>query len=121
MKARTAALLLIFLVGCGGGGGSSEVPDKLIGRWETDNPRYKGCFLELEKNSVTFVPGEGRVSVNSLKKIELSREEGSQLYTLFYTGGADRNGTLKLYYESSGGGVIRLKSRKQIEWTRKDS
>jgi len=121
MKSRISVVLLIFFLGCGEGGGISEVPDKLIGRWETEDQKYKGCFLYLEKSSVTFVSSEGVANINSLKNIELSSEEGTQLYTLYYTSGDNRGCAMKLYYERSDNGVIRLKSRKQIEWTRKDS
>lgn len=121
MKAGMAAVFLIFFLSCGGGEGLSEIPDHLVGRWETEDSRYQGCFLDLKENSVTFVSAEGQKSVNLLKKVEITSEEGSQLYTLHYTGEADRECTMRFYYESSGGRVIRVKSRKQIEWTRKDS
>lgn len=121
MKARMAAVFLILFLGCGEGEGLSEIPDHLVGRWETEDTRYQGCFLDLKRNSVTFVSAEGQKSVNSLKKVEISCEEDSQLYTLYYSGEDDRECTMRFYYESSGERVIRLKSRKQIEWTRKDS
>lgn len=121
MKARMTAVFLILFLGCGGEEGLSEIPEHLIGRWKTEDTRYKGCFLDLKKDSVTFVSAEGQKSVNSLKKVEISSEEDSRLYTLYYTGEDDRECTMKFYYESSGGRVIRLESRKQIEWTRKDS
>jgi hypothetical protein len=121
MKLRmfvTVIAVSLLILDCTDGEGSSEMPVELIGKWKTDAPKYRGCFIELEARSVAFVSDQGNSDINILKKIVTRREGESVSYTIHYKCEGDRECTIKLYYKNSGRRAIQLENQRNVEWTR---
>jgi hypothetical protein len=121
MRLRRAAVMTavsLLILSCNDRTVSSEIPEELIGKWKTDAPKYRGCYLELKERSVAFISGEGDSDFNMLNGIETRRDGESFLYTIHYKCEDGYECTMKLYYENSGRRVIRLKNQKNIEWTK---
>jgi len=124
MKSECILLVLAIFVsffGCQPKG-PATVPDELLGVWETSAPKYKDCFLELTKDTLTFANRElDNIDVNSISKIEkeIHREKGI-LYTIHYENREGEEYKLAFYYDPLRGGAIRFKNQEQIEWRRAD-
>lgn len=124
MKSRYILLVLAIFVsffGCQSKG-PATVPDELLGVWKTSAPKYKRCFFEITKDSITFANrdvSEG-LDVNIISKIEKTHEEKQILYTIHYKKRKGEECKLPFYYNPSKGGTIRFKNQKEIEWRKAD-
>ena len=56
--------------------------------------------------------------VYSVTKTEVLQEKGELLYWIHYTGSEGDQGEWVFYFDAEDGGVLRLKSQKQIKWRR---
>jgi len=96
----------------------ADIPDELLGVWKTCAPKYKRCFFEIKKDSITFVNRdflEGP-DINTVVKIEITKKEKQILYTIHYEKMKGEEYKFPFYYDTSEGGTIRLKNQKEIEW-----
>jgi hypothetical protein len=96
----------------------TALPGELLGVWKTSAPKYKRCFFEITKDSITFANrdvSEG-LDVNIISKIEKTHGEKRILYTIHYKKNEGEEYKLPFYYDPSKGGTIRFKNQKEIEW-----
>jgi hypothetical protein len=120
MKSRYILLVLAtftLLLGCQFRE-TTVLPDELLGVWKTSAPKYKQCFFEITKDSITFANrnvSEG-LDVNIISKIEKTHEEKQILYTIHYKKKKGEEYKLPFYYDPSKDGTIRFKNQKEIEW-----
>jgi len=119
-RARLAVLVcsLILFAGCGWLT-SDEIPDELVGYWETDEPRYVEARLEIRKDTITFSKGLDYISMNEIDHVKVSEIKGKTLVKITYE---DREGgefTLSLYHmPGPAGGTIRFVNQLQMVWTK---
>lgn len=110
---------MLILVGCAYWE-DKTLPEQLYGIWETDEPRYQGCYLEIRKESLIFHTIEGDSVLNWVTKIETVPEPDKTLFNIYYE---DREGLdylLSLYYiETEDRDIIQFKNQDQIEWTKR--
>ena len=96
----------------------TTIPDDLLGAWKTSAPKYKRCFFEITKDSITFVNRDSLEGpdINTIVKIEITKEEKQILYTIHYKKMKGEKYKFPFYYDTSEGGTILLKNQKEIEW-----
>jgi hypothetical protein len=97
-----------------------SLPENLMGKWTTSEPKYINRFLELTKTGLTYGLGENQENVYIISSVEKGVESNNILYTINYK---DTNGsefTRSFYYESANGGVIKFKNQENIEWTKEE-
>ncbi|MEE8300090.1 MAG: hypothetical protein V3R28_02150 [Desulfatiglandales bacterium] len=105
---------------------SKTVPDELVGVWETSEPKYKDCYLELTEDLIIFA-NEAHLekrSVNRVSKIEKTDRGKQVLYTfsfeVYYEDKKGQKGRFSFYYDPSEGGAIRFKNQLEIKWRKRD-
>ena len=100
----------------------TSLPVGLLGVWETSTPRYEGCFFELTKDLVIFVNRSVSeiCDVNTISKIETTREEKKILCTIHYKGCEGQKYKFSFYYDPSECGAIRFKNQTHIKWVKAD-
>ena len=99
----------------------ATLPDELLGVWKTSAPRYKDCFFELTKDTITFANTDlDNIDVNSISKIEKIHKEKGILYTIHYENREGQEYKFFFYYDPSRGGTIRFKNQEGIEWRKAD-
>jgi len=121
MKLNRAHFLWIFLpvvFGC-----EPErkiiVPDHLVGLWDTEAPKYANHNLEFTKESVVFIEGEVPLAIYPIKKIAEIRGKENISYNITYLS-LGKKYKLSFTYNLANGGVIVIKNRNGVEWTRKE-
>ncbi len=99
---------------------NTTVPEGLVGKWTTEDPKYEGCFLELMKDTIVFGTAEGdsdRGTIKNIKK-EKSSTISRVFFTISYVDQAQLEYKLPIYYFPEEGGIIRFKNQQQIIWTK---
>ncbi len=96
----------------------TAIPDELLGAWKTSAPKYKRCFFQIKKDSITFVNRDSLEGpdINTIVKIEITKKEKQILYTIHYKKMKGEEYKFAFYYDTSEGSIIRLKNQKEIEW-----
>jgi hypothetical protein len=113
-------LVLLTNLGCS----SNEIktlPQEVLGRWETETPKYAGFSFELSEKTITFYDlnaEEGKEIYGIKKRTKELDNDGNIFYVVHYENEEGLELRHAFYYDPSGGGKIRLKNQKIIVWTR---
>jgi hypothetical protein len=98
-----------------------NLPQEMLGHWETETPKFAGFTFELSEESLTFTDlnAENRIESNTIKKRtkELDNKDNT-FYVIHYENEEGLELRFAFYYDPSGGGRIRLKNQKATVWTR---
>lgn len=98
------------------------VPDELIGTWRAKTPDYKGAFIRLQRDSITFGTIEGDVQVCSIIKIKKNKEEGEwKLFTIYYLDNNSNRCELPVYFHPIDHGILRFKNKEEVTLTRENT
>jgi len=93
------------------------VPVQLLGRWITEDSRYKGVSFEITSSAITLRTVEGSTQIYGISKFE-SAGEGKRVSYVLY---GDRDGQQQqfaFFYTPVGGGELRFKNQIEIRWTK---
>ena len=86
-KRSTLGLMLIGLVlsalGCSSNS-SDQIPIELVGIWTTPHPLFKGRFMELTPDRVTFGTGDAGPSTHAVKLVRWEAKGGEITYRIVY-------------------------------------
>jgi len=95
---------------------SRDLPQKLHGVWETDEPRYEDRHFLLDKNAIGFETGYGVIDWYDIIQVDQSTgRHKTTLYTIEYKSGEGGVFKRSLIYDP-GGGTIRFENQEDIEW-----
>lgn len=111
-------MAIIGVMGCQGSA-IKEAPDEIIGTWETADPLFKGCTMEITPYRIVFTnPLEG-MTRNYIMEIRKFAEGTRTLYEITHVNESGLDYLLSLYYiRSEGEEMIRIKNRDEVKWTR---
>lgn len=113
-------LALLTNLGCS----SNEIdnlPEEVLGRWETDTPKYAGFSFELSEETITYTDlnAENGIESNMIEKRTKELDNENKIYyVIHYENELGLELKFAFYYDPSGGGEIRLKNQKSVLWTR---
>lgn len=113
-------LLLLLLAGCDWRR-PQTLPGQVVGEWRTDEPRYKGRFIRLETDQITF--GLGGVAPDKSEHIERVRMAPTGKSTDYVIGMRAEDGTpdsIALQFTPENGGELRMKNQLKVVWRRKN-
>lgn len=98
---------------------SDELPQVLIGRWTTDDPRYAERYFAIDKKGVVlFGQDEGQVHGGPIRSIALtSLGGGRERCAMAYSDGEGVEYDLELEYTSDGKVLVFTGSRR-TRWHR---
>jgi hypothetical protein len=97
-----------------------DVPEELLGVWETSSPRYEDCSLEFDNRRVIFQNGLTHFDINHITNVKKSTEDEKTLYHIYYKDNQGGEYKLSLYYlEGPDKGVIRFKHQEEIAWLKR--
>ncbi|UCC38941.1 MAG: hypothetical protein JSV96_14175 [Candidatus Aminicenantes bacterium] len=114
------AILIVFIgANCGK---KTAISDELIGVWKTMSPKYKGCFFELQKSTITIGPKEGEPNTFAITNIKRKKENRGEwaLYTVYYVDLGGKEYEFPIYYLPEKNGVIRFANQEKVVWTREN-
>lgn len=99
----------------------ANVPGEILGTWRADHPKYVNLYLQIGPNSFGFATAEGTVEQYTLSSYEQAEvvERRRKLKAHHLRGTRPEQQTeLVLYYDPSGGGILRFANRPNIHWSR---
>ena len=95
------------------------VPEELTGIWKAKSPDYKGSFLGLHGNTITFGTVEGDVQNFRILKIKKTEKEGEwESFTIHYMDNNFQRCELPIYYHPINDGILRFQNKQEITWFR---
>ena len=94
----------------------TDIPENLIGKWITSEPRYHDRFLEITKKTLVYGLGEGKEDVYPIAGITKDLKGGSILFTINFESKDGHKFTRSFYYAPCNGGEIRLKHEENVAW-----
>jgi hypothetical protein len=97
---------------------NKDVPENLIGKWRTSEPRYQDRFFEITKETLIYGLGGDQTDVYFISSMEESLEGNNRLYTINYENADGLKFTQSFYYHPENGGSIQLKHQEHIKWKR---
>lgn len=100
---------------------SDEFPTELLGRWVTDNPKYKGCYMIIETETIVFNTTENNLYKTAIEKIESATEFGRKVFHITYSDKDNIEYMLSVIV-LKGGKKARLQfyNQRDLEWNRMD-
>jgi hypothetical protein len=122
IKGILVALILFMISFLGFQCGKSlNVPDHIIGVWETADTRYADRPFEITREEIIFHTGGSSFNTYRIKKVEVGKapQQGTNLYIIHYKILEGKVYKLSLYYNQTGKGEIVYKNRPEMVWTKK--
>jgi hypothetical protein len=111
-------MAIIGVMGCQGST-IKQAPDEIIGTWETADPLFRGCTMEITPYRLVFANPLTGMTRNYIMGIKKSPEGTRTLYEITHENEAGLDYLLSLYYiRLEGEEMIRLKNRDEVKWTR---
>lgn len=98
-----------------------NLPQDVLGHWETETPKYAGFSFELSEKTITFTDSnvENGMELNIIdKRTKELDKENKIYYVVHYENEEGLELKFAFYYDPSGGGKIELKNQKAVVWTR---
>lgn len=119
--ARLGAAALLVAVGVAALACSEKaVPEALLGRWASDDPRYQGRSLVVLPNTLEIGQGEGRSEIVAIDSIESEVGiEGGTLYVIRYRSPYGDEQSLRLVVLPGSPASLRIENHSEL-WTRRD-
>ena len=113
-------VLFLFLTGCGWFE-SEEFPAELLGRWVTKNPKYEGCYMIIETDTIVFNASDGNLYVNEIEKVESAIEFGRKIYHITYSDKENIEYLLSvIVLKGSKKGRLQFYNQRYLEWNKMD-
>lgn len=104
-------LMSLMLSGCAR---NTDVPQKLIGIWKTQAPKYADRFLAFDEYYLTLGLGAAGESSYIIKEIDERKQNSGTAYTFHYEDSEGEEWTLAFYYEPSDNGIIVLNNSNNV-------
>jgi hypothetical protein len=106
-----AMIGVLILSGCSR---NTDVPDELIGVWQTASPTYADRRLAFDEHSITLGLGAGGEVSYIIKNIKSRKRDSGTAYTFYYEDSEGEEWTLAFYYEPTGDGLIILNNSDNV-------
>jgi len=120
MKLKWIVIVVLFLIGASifvsCTKKSTDIPEDLIGKWTTSEPRYHDRFFEITKETFVYGLGGDKEDVYLISNLKKDLEVDNILYTIDYKSEDGHQFTRSFYYVPCNEGIIRLKHEEHIEW-----
>ncbi len=88
MKLKWIVIVALILIGASifvfYPGKNKDIPEDLIGKWTTSEPRYQDRFFEITKETLTYGLGGDRKDIYFISSMKKSLEGNDILYTITF-------------------------------------
>jgi hypothetical protein len=106
-----AIIMGLLFFGCSR---NTDVPDELIGVWQTAAPKYADRHLAFNEHCISLGLGAGREVSYIIKNIEEKKKNSGMDYTFYYEDSEGEEWTLAFYYEPTSDGLIILNNSDNV-------
>jgi hypothetical protein len=95
---------------------SVEIPEKLFGCWETDEPKYADRFFELTQYEAIFGIGNGRTAEYAIETIRGAIEDSNIIYKITFIDDEGVEYSQSVHFSESDEDLLIFKNQNGIEW-----
>ena len=98
-----------------------NLPQEVLGQWETETPKFEGFTFELAEETITFFDSNVENGIETYvieKRTKELDNENKTFYVVHYENEDGLELKHAFYYDPSEGGEIRLKNQENVVWTR---
>ena len=92
------------------------MPAELLGLWSTTDSRYADRAFEIKKDSLILHTGGGSLTLHSIRRVKLVRDDSTSLYLVDYL--SDEDVYTFSFYHDRVTDTIRFQNQKEIVWRR---
>lgn len=96
----------------------SQMPEQLIGKWESDHENYQHCFMKIEAKSVIFGNKEQNTEIGVIHEISQIKKDSEQIVRIKYTDTNQTTLTLSLVYSNNDKNSLWFENQPAIIWKR---
>jgi hypothetical protein len=107
-------LCLAVILACGG----SQMPEQLIGKWESDHESYQHCFMQIESKRIVFGNNEQTTGIGTIEKITQLKRDSKQIVRIEYMDLDLAKFTLNLVYSNNADDPIWFENQPKVVWKR---
>ncbi|HZR58972.1 MAG TPA: hypothetical protein VFA74_19040 [Terriglobales bacterium] len=110
---------LLFFIGCDWGK-PQILPTEITGVWKTDEPRYRGRFIKLDPDQITF--GLGGIAPDKsehIEKLKIASINNAIDYSIRLRAADGTPDSIFLRFTRRDGGELGMKNQPQVIWRRK--
>ena len=126
-RSLTGLIILLFSVMVSGSiVGCSQtpkfIPEELIGKYATNDPKYENQFFKLDPDLITLGFGGDEFKYYNVKRVELKIIDHRTLYTILCANedeGEEFN--FSFFIDSAGEGIIHFKNKPQVAWGKQET
>jgi len=113
-------LFSFFIIQCST---SKSLPLEIAGKWTTDSQAYKGEYIEISSQSITFGSETAGSFTYTIKKVkeEKGHLHNSTTYRIFCSDESGVENLFTLIYMPDDNGTLRQKSSQDTVWKRTQS
>ncbi len=117
-------VILLILIGLLSGcsfWNKEPFPQELTGLWETDEPRYKGCSVEISEDQIIFSNlNEDYIDINTIKGVKKSVEENATVYHIDFENKEGLEYNFSLFYMKKGDKeIFHYKNQTDVLWVKR--
>jgi len=105
---------LAVILACGG----SQMPEQLIGKWESDHERYQHCFMQIESRRIIFGNNEQKTGMGIIEKITQLKRDSKQIVRIEYMDLDLTRFTLNIVCSNNADDSIWFENQPEVVWKR---
>jgi len=118
---RRFACLFLFIVTACTSGGDGTFHEGMFGVWETQEPRYENCYMEIQKERIIFYNSEHGIDLYHISGIEPIPKGNRTLYHIRYKDNAGLEYLLSLFFmHTAKGDFIQFQNQMEFQWSKRE-
>ena len=119
-RMRCFLCLFLFILTACTNGGDGTFHEGMFGVWETEEPRYQSCYMEIQEERIIFYNSEQGVDLVHISGIESIPKGNRTLYHIRYKDNEGLEYLLSLFFmHTAKGDFIQFQNQMEIQWSKK--
>ena len=117
---RGLICLVLFIVTACTSGGDGTFQEGMLGVWETEEPRYRNSYMEIQPDKITFYNSEQGSDTYHISGIEAIPNGNRTLYHIRYKNNDGFEYLLSLFFiHTAQGDYIQFQNQMEFQWFKK--
>lgn len=96
----------------------SQMPEQLIGKWESDHENYRECFMQIDTKRVMFGNKERKTEIGVIQEITLLKRDSERVVRIKYRDTNQTTLTLSLVYSINDKNSLWFENQPAVNWKR---
>lgn len=117
---RCFAWLFLFIITACTNDVDGTFHEGMLGFWETEEPRYQSCYMEIQEERIIFYNSEQGVDLYRISGIEPIPKGNRTLYHINYKDNDGLEYLISLFFmHTAKGDFIQFQNQMEFKWSKK--